>query len=150
MTERNTQEIKRLIENERWGIELKNRVKIIVLNKLKTRIKPEVLQVIEKFDYTEVDIEELTGESFKSALKVKNLVVRKNSFTIIIMDDNITDFAVNDGASFINEIRKLQIGILLYGEAKLPEYELKAFAKNPYSLYSNLNQLMKYMDFREN
>ena len=48
--------------------------------------------------------------------------------------------------TFINYLDENNIGILLYGGGSIKkEYELKGFAKNPYTLYDNLMKLLKYI-----
>lgn len=150
LTEKNTREIQRLISNEKWGIDLRSRVKIIVLNKKGTGIKPEIEGVINGFDYSTIDIDKSQGGSFNTQFNEKGIVIAPNSFTIILLDDAVNALFSDKGVSLITYVQNLGIGVLLYGESKIPStYELKAFAQNPYSLYNNLMQLMKYMDFKK-
>lgn len=149
LSKENTKELQRLITNEKWGLELRNRVKLIVINKLGTGLKSEIVNIIDDFGFVSIDLAELSGEAFIKGLKTKKISIKRNSFTIVILDDTLTEYGKKDGVSFMEEIKRLNIGVILYGESKLPDYELKAFAKNPYSFYNNIMQLMKYMDFKE-
>ncbi|MDP2722174.1 MAG: hypothetical protein Q8O72_05415 [Bacteroidales bacterium] len=149
LTEKNTKELQRLLSNEKWGIDLRSKVQLIVLNKKETGIKPEIEGVINGFNYVPVEIDKATDESFITKIKEKGIKITPNSFTIILLDDAVNELFSDKGVSLIKYVQKLGIGVLLYGESKISlNYDLKAFAQNPYSLYNNLMQLMKYMDFK--
>ncbi len=152
LAEKNTQELKRVITNERWGIDLRKRLKILILNIEGTNIKPEVEKIANEFKPEIINIQPGDkGLPFTDILEKKGKNIESNSFTIIILDDPIFDLFNDNGDVLLNFVRSKNIGILLYGGRQIkPDYHFKAFANNAYSLYNNLMQLMKFMDFYKN
>jgi hypothetical protein len=150
LSEQNIKEMNRLVTNEKWGINLRKRVKLLILNKTGTSIKSKILTIVKDFEHYEIPLNEFSGKAFTDGLEAKKVKFSKDNLTIAILDDTITEYEVVDTSSFMNEIQKQKMGILLYGNSKLPDYELKAFASNAYSFYDNLMKLLKYMDLISN
>ena len=148
LTKSNMKEIKRLATNERWGIDLREKAFILIINKEGSTLQSNVDKITKTFNNREIiNINNLKKDELERILKDKNIKINKDELTIFIIDDNIDEMFPNDEEkkAFINFLNKNNIGILLYGKGQLPDYELKGFANNPYSLYTNLMNLLKYI-----
>ena len=83
----------------------------------------DILKIIEGLKITDSNI-----KTFINKLIQKNIDEKENA------------------KSLVEELESNNIGVAIFGYEKLPGYnKFKGYANNPYSFYSNLNNLLKYM-----
>ncbi len=158
------EKVDRLISTETNTLAIKKYTKIIFLfkednvdeNKFFNEIQKAVLNEFEEDNISKAyanDISKIKDENYDNFLK------DKSKLKVLIMNDDLFKEFWKSEEGFIKEDKKEElkgffkklkdnnIGFVLFGKTKLSDIknEYKAYANEPYSLYANLNNLLKYM-----
>ncbi len=155
-----TTQLNRLIKTEEKSIYIKENASILVVHKGSHSHNSLKFKTLENTILSEFKGAKHTSvENFKELNKELN----QNSFSqhplkiILLTDDLFNDLKDNKGffptnaKSTLNKtfdiMKKNNMGIILFGRTHLDEFNLPfvAFSNQPYSTYTNVNNLLKYM-----
>ena len=155
-------ELDRLLRTENETILLKRNAGILILhkgpqNKDDTAFKTLEKSIVNQYDHAiHASLENLTD--FKMDIFSNKGFNKNYQPKVVVLNDDLFAEFVNDKGfvkeenkktvkDFLYKLEKENIGLVLFGNTKLKDFNhpYLAFANQPYSVYANLNNLLKYM-----
>lgn len=159
------EKVDRLINNEVNTLKIKKNAKLLFLYKKNENVEKNIeFNALQNTIFKEFPNENITKSytndiSMISDSNYTGFLSNESELKVLIMNDDLfnglTDDNgfVDDGESnkkvknFLKSLEESKVGLTLFGKTRLHEFEhsYKAYANEPYSVYANLNNLLKYM-----
>ncbi len=148
--------LRRILETEDETIFLKENSGILILDK--DHNSAQAFQTLKKSilkNFTNAKEAKLSSlDEFEFDIFSKNSITSNNKLKVVVLNDRLLEESKEIQKAFLNKLIIHKVGLVLFGQIRLsdiePDYHYLAFANQPYSVYANLNHLLKYMRIAEN